>query len=487
MLSTIRFRLTLWYAGALTLLLAAFAIVFYFALNLTVREIADESIEDASAALVETLRQRAAAGDQVDESGIRSTLEDLRFQFIVFAVFDPDKRAIASSPRLGDEVYLPPDPFNIETSTLPVSEIFRTSESGVGFLTMHGPRGTEIRVLTRKLQLSDETYVLAAVRPLTSQLELLSYVRIFIAAGIPIALLLSGLGGYYLAGKALKPVGEMAKSASSITSSRLAERVPRGRADDEIAELADAFNAMLERLESSFTNQRRFMADASHELRTPLAIIRGESEVALQRDQRPAGEYKESLDIIRNETARLSRIVDDLFILAKADSGGLEPKMSSFYLDETAADCVKALRSLCDKKGIKIEKAFTEGSHFKGDESLIRRMILNLLDNAVKYSQPGSSIAVTCYPEDGNFILEFANPGPAISEADRTRLFERFFRADEARSHAAEYGHGTGAGLGLSIAASIAVAHGGRVELVHSNGTETRFRATLPFDRGKDR
>lgn len=485
MLSSIRIRLTLWYAAALALLLGVFTLVSYLALDRTVRQIADDSIEDAATALVETLRAQKRLNEEkvLTNETIRETIEDFRFQFIVFAVFDENKRSIAVSPRLDPDRASRLVPFNLEATEIPPEGLAAAVvENDGGFLTVNTVNEPEVRIFVRRASFENRTLLVAAVRPLRSQLELLGSVRLFILAGLPFALVLSSIGGYYLAGKSLRPVGEMAEKAAQITSSNLSERVPRGSAEDELAGLADAFNGMLVRLERAFEQQKRFMADASHELRTPLAIVRGESEVSLQKEERSEDEYRESLDVIRLEAARLSRIVEDLFLLAKADAGGFIPKTRSFYLDETVAECARAVRTLVDEKGLDLKVEVEENLVFKGDEALIRRLILNLLDNAVKYSAADGSVGISCAKMNGSFRIEVANTGSPIPEIDRPHIFDRFFRVDKARSHKSDYAHGTGAGLGLAIASSIAKAHGGTLELVSSDNSRTRFRVILPSD-----
>lgn len=483
MFASIRIRLTLWNAAALALLLGVFALVSYFALDRAVREIADDSLEDTATALVETLRAQKRLNDEMvlaDET-VRETIEDFRFQYIVFAVFDEQLRSIAVSPRLDPSDSGRLKPFNLNAGEIPHERLASAvSESGGGYLTISTAEEPEVRIFVRRADFESRTLLVAAVRPLRSQLELLGNVRFFIIAGIPFALVLSSVGGYYLAVKSLRPVGEMAETAASITSRSLNERLPRGKADDELAELADAFNSMLVRLETSFEQQERFMADASHELRTPLAIIRGESEVSLLKEKRSESEYRESLDVIRLEAARLSRIVDDLFLLAKADAGGFNPRSRTFYLDEVANECARAVRTLIEEKGLQLSVDVENGLAFSGDESLIRRLILNLLDNAVKYSSTGGTVGISCGRSENGFLIEVSNTGDPIPETDRDHIFERFFRVDKARSHSSDYAHGTGAGLGLAIASSIATAHRGKLELLFSDERGTVFRATFP-------
>lgn len=486
MLSSIRIRLTLWYAGVLALLLTLSALVFYIALDRIVHQLADDSIEDAATALVETLRAQKRLNEEMvlTDEIVRETLEDYRFQFIVFAIFEEDLRSVAVSPRLAPNSSQRLQPFNLDATDIPREELLSAMEDqDEGFLTINAAGDPEVRIYVRRAQFEGRPLLVAAIRPLRSQLALLGYVRLFFAAFMPVALILSSIGGYYLAGKSLRPVGEIAEKASSITESSLSDRVPRGKAEDELGELADAFNGMLVRLEEAFEQQKRFMADASHELRTPLAIIRGESEVSLQKEERTEEEYRESLDVIRLEVARLSRIVEDLFILAKTDAGGFVPRSTSFYLDEVLTESARAVRTLVDKRRLGLSIEVEEGLVYRGDEALIRRLVLNLLDNAVKYSEEGGKVGLSCASQNGDYVIEVCNTGRPIPKEDQTHIFERFFRADKVRSHSSDYAHGTGAGLGLAIGSTIASIHGGSLQLVSSDESSTVFRATLPAER----
>jgi two-component system, OmpR family, sensor kinase len=197
-------------------------------------------------------------------------------------------------------------------------------------------------------------------------------------------LLLAGAGGWFLARQSLAPVAAMAERAQKMGVADLSARLPVANPRDELGRLAKTFNDLLNRLEASLTQQRQFMADASHELRTPVATSRTAAAVALQQRHRDEEEYRESLAIIEQQTARLSRIVDDMFTLAGADAGGYPVRRTPMYLDEVVDDVVRAARVLADEKQVSIESATIDSASFTGDEELVRRLISNLLDNAVR-------------------------------------------------------------------------------------------------------
>jgi len=269
----------------------------------------------------------------------------------------------------------------------------------------------------------------------------------------------------------------MSSHAGRIGAANLHERLAVQNEKDELGQLARSFNSLLDRLSQSFERQQRFMADASHELRTPVAILRGESEVALSQQARSAEEYRESLGVLHQEAARLTRIVEDLFTLTRADAGQYPLQPHDFYLDELVAECVHSARTLAQAKRISLCFEGTAESPIHADESLLRRMIMNLLDNAIKYTPAGGRVTVACRRVGAEYVLSIADTGVGIPADLQPRIFERFFRADMARSRAEN--DGGGAGLGLSISRWIAEAHHGRLELTRSDSNGSTFTAYL--------
>jgi heavy metal sensor kinase len=340
-----------------------------------------------------------------------------------------------------------------------------------------------IRVFAAAVPVGGQAYLFAAATPLREQDQALAQARQAFYVAIPLALLLASLGGYFLARKSLAPVVTMGEQAARIGASNLNQRIPVPQNSEELGQLARIFNDLLLRLDESFAQQKRFMADASHELRTPVAVIRGESEVTLSQPSRDEGEYRESLAIVNDEGQRLTRMVEDLFILARADAGEYPLVLTDFYLDESITECVRSMRSLAAQKDLEVfyqppEKEIA----FRGDEPLIRRTVLNLLHNAIKYTPKNGRVRVSLRNGLDRCEVEISDTGQGIPAEAQSQVFERFFRVDKARSRD-ESLNGSGAGLGLSIARWAAEMHGGKIILERSDGNGTTFVISLPSPR----
>jgi two-component system, OmpR family, sensor kinase len=321
----------------------------------------------------------------------------------------------------------------------------------------------------------DTSYIVVIGSSLEPTDEELESLREVLAYVIPIALVLAGAGGWFLARQSLAPVATMADRAGKIGVDDPSARLPVANTRDELGRLAVAFNGLLGRLERSLTQQRQFMADASHELRTPVATSRTAAAVALQQPHRGELEYRETLALIEQQTTRLSRIVDDMFTLTRADAGSYPIRRTPMYLDEVVDDVVRGARVLADTKSVTVESTSIESASFTGDEELVRRLVGNLLDNAVRHAPSRSTVHVDLRTEDDRFVLTVTNTGEVIPPEIQPHIFERFIRADNARTLASG-----GAGLGLALARWVARAHDGDVLLVQSSAEGTTFKAILP-------
>ena len=289
---------------------------------------------------------------------------------------------------------------------------------------------------------------------------------------IPLALLLAGGGGFWLASVGLRPITQMAQRASDISPTGMDELGHTERTD-ELGQLARAFNGLVARLRSALRTQRQFMADASHELRTPVSVMRAAAEVALRREGREESDYRETLAIVGDEARRLSRLVDNMLVLARADAGGVQLRPVDLYLDDVLSDCCRVLQPLSAERQVAIRPGDWPEVPLKADEDLLRQMILNVLQNAVQHTPAGGNVSISLTHGDGRIELRITDTGPGVPAADRGRIFDRFVQLDHAR-------RGSGSGLGLPIARWIADAHGGTLALESSGPGGSTFCITLP-------
>ncbi len=458
MFRSIRVKLTLWYICILALILAVFSVITY---SIFVRVLQDET--NANMTEMATNFNTAVKAEQNDalkklspDGLIKEALDEFHFRDYNFVVFSHDNKTVA----------------NTGLRELPSEFVAAVSPNKFRTITINDEPFSVLEVPVRVESRSYKLYVLFS---LADQIAVETRVqRIFFIVS-PFLLLFAGVGGYFLARKSLSPIASMGKQAKRITAANLHERLPVSNPNDEVGELTAVFNQLLDRLDQDFEKQRRFMADASHELRTPLAIVRGESEVALQKDRRTVSEYRESLKIVNDEGKRLTKIVEDLFTLARADSGQIKANLREIYLDEIVADCVKSIRTLADKRNIALQ-FIGEEMTMRGDESLLRRLFINLLDNAVKYNQDNGRIEVTA----SNDEIRILNTGPEIPADQKEMIFERFHRVDKTSSRLSE-SYTSGAGLGLSIAKWIADLHQADLKYSRSENGENIF--SLNFSR----
>jgi two-component system, OmpR family, sensor kinase len=481
MFNSVRFRLTFYYTAAFALVLLVLAISTYALLKQDNVERIDADISQLADSFLATVH--AELKDPPDQEpdpvklAIDEAIAEHSFRDYVFAVFASDGTLVQSSPanfpmRDNAEFSLP---------RLLQSRSFQQLLAGPGqareaFANVRGDQG-HFRGYMRRFSTPQGQFTLAVLFSLHQPEEFLESIRHALALIIPLGLLLASAGGYFLARRALAPVATMSQQASQIDAANAHDRLAVVNERDELGVLAQSFNQLLDRLAHSMDQQRRFMADASHELRTPIAILRGEADVALSQPQRPVAEYRESLQILRDEARRLSQIVENLFTLARADAGNYPLAKTQFYLDELLAECVRAARTLAAAKNIHLDLQSEDDLLVDADEALIRRMVLNLIDNAIKFSPAGGHVSVTARREGARYVVAVKDAGIGIPADLQPRLFERFFRADKARTH--QNDPSTGAGLGLAISRWIAEAHQGELTLLSSNDRGSTFVASL--------
>jgi heavy metal sensor kinase len=455
-IDSIRGRLTAWYTLVLAVVLIAAGLMSYAVMRRQMRRTTDAS-------LITSAHQVASAlAEETAES--HGTLH-LRSANEVLSDFRDNDRPMIILNAGGSDFAASVTPITTDVDRTALRQ--RVQRRAFGLSSLHGSH--ELRLVLSPLRAGGNDYFLVIAQSLDEQKELLADLRHAMLVTIPLALLIAAAGGYLLARKSLAPVTAMSAKARAISAASLGERVEVANPGDELGQLAVTLNALLERLERSFDSQRRFMADASHELRTPVAILQGELDVTLARDDRDAREYRDSLEIMRKSVQRLTRIVRDLFLLARGDAGQYPMRNERFYLDEVVAQTVQGFRTLAAERGVAIAEEHEADLLMCGDEDLVERLVGNLVENAIKHVPSGGHVLVRSCAVGGELRMEVQDSGCGIAPELRERIFERFFGAD-----------GGGAGLGLPIARWIAEAHGGRLWLDASDSSGSVFVATLP-------
>jgi signal transduction histidine kinase len=415
---TLRARLTVWYSLVVFAVLAIFAVTIVWQEGRIGLRRVDRELDDLSATLVNVL---------VDELG------------------------------------------EMPTPLAAAAEVNRTMAVANRALAILDERGGVLAAPFR-----GRTYGLLVASPLADAYRERREAQEALWIGIPIALVLAAAGGLWLASIGLRPLADMARRASRLAPNSM-EDLGESDRRDEIGQLARAFNGLVARLRQALGTQRRFMADASHELRTPVSAVQSTADVMLARESRPEAEYREALQIVGNEARRIGRLVDDMLVLARADAGGYPLRRVSLYLNEVVLDCSRTLEILARERGVRVNAAAPTDVAFEGDEDLLRRMVLNLVRNAVQHSRGGSTVSIDVAPNGRHVAIRVTDEGRGIPAEDRARIFDRFVQLDAAR-------RGEGSGLGLAIARWVAEAHGGTLDLEDSSERGSTFRVSLPLD-----
>jgi heavy metal sensor kinase len=335
--------------------------------------------------------------------------------------------------------------------------------------------GDNIRILTQRGTLTGPGAVVSRVviqvgrfeQPMDEQMRDL---LVLLVLGLPVAVSVAGVGGYVLARRALAPIERMTNHARTITAERLNDRLPIDNPDDEMGRLAAVFNETLGRLEQSFDQMRRFTADVSHQLRTPLTAIRSVGEVGLRAGRRDEPSYRAVIGSMLEETDRLAILVDRLLTLSRAETNQDTLSAESVNLVELAHDVVGHLGVLAEEKGQSISVDASGTPTAVADRLVLRQALINLVDNAIKFTPIGGQVSIRVSGSNGIALVDVSDTGPGIPAKAHERIFDRFYRAEEA---------GTGTGLGLSIAKGAVEASGGHLTLASSGPEGTTFRITL--------
>ena len=471
MLNSVRARLTLLYVLIFGVLLGAFSFSLYALIRKDASDRFDRSLTKAARTVANLFHHEMIENGRVEMVATAHAIREYQQPNLFLAIFRDDRLLGSNHSQGAEGSYDAKHP----AAAAPKEFLGKAIARRDPILTTTTADGQDERRVVAYAPGSEEAeYVIVVAESRRDLIDQMRALRRIFLLSLPAMLLMAGLAGYLLARKSLAPIAVMTTRAERISAENLHERLPVKNKNDELGKLARVFNELLARIESSFDGMRRFTADASHELRTPLAIIRGEADVALSQDRAP-GEYRETLEIIRDEARLLSGIVEDMLALARADAGQRRLKLEEFYFNDLIEECVRSARALALNKNISLDFESSDDTAFRGDEDLLRRMAINLLDNAIKYTPDGGSVLVKLWREDGRINLRVTDSGIGIPAEAAGRVFERFYRVDKARSRAEG-----GSGLGLPIVKWIAEAHLGSVSLESAPERGSSFTVSLP-------
>lgn len=373
-----------------------------------------------------------------------------------FVLFNADDERLAGSPNAPDTLWRQPPPGRNRSYDFQMDGPRRE-------IMLQGPRQTRILVG------SDVSPQLDALQRLA--------VMLWLVGGA--VLLAGGFAGWLLTGRAIAPIRQMSALARSISASNLSRRMDTQTMDLEFGQLSELFNSMLDRLQTAFQQQSRFVADASHELRTPLSVLIMNAELALSRDRTP-DEYRTALATCLRASQRMKALTEDLLMLAKSDSGQIPLNKSSLDLDELVADSIEILQPLANQQDVQIQHR-RQPVPILGDRNRLRQLIDNLIKNAIVYNHPGGTVTVEVTRKGERAILRVGDTGPGIAAVDLPHVFDRFYRIDTARSR--DQG---GSGLGLSICKSIADQHEGLLTVASEPGVGSTFEFSVACPDASD-
>jgi heavy metal sensor kinase len=453
--ASIRVRMTGWYAVALTVMMIVYATATYVAVRHEFLEQLDDQLHD-DFETAEGLLTRTADG-RVVWSGERhhdADGDDAR----VYEVWAPTGEQIH---RSGASVSLPP----VALASTATSYRYETVSAN----------NEQWRTLTAPIQVGNHAVVLRVSRSEERVLHQLWEILVVLVLGLPLVVTLAGFGGYMLARRALAPIDHLSSEARRITAERLHDRLTVPNPNDEIGRLTTVINDTFARLEASFDQLRRFTADASHELRTPLAVVRGIGE-AVVAERRSPSEYEEAVGSMLEEIDRMTHLVDTLLRLSHGDAGRIRLSRETLDLGQVVREVSASLGILAEERNQHVTLEITDSIPVSVDRFVIREALTNVLDNAIKYSPDGSTVAIGVERIGDQGLVSISDQGPGIAPEHRERIFDRFFRIDEARSR----DHG-GAGLGLAIAKWAVDIHGGRITVGDRPGGGSEFRILMPL------
>jgi heavy metal sensor kinase len=465
---SLRIKLTLYYLAILSAILFFFGIAIYTYVYRSLTITIDESLTYQVKKIERIIKQSSGGG----EPGTGEENTERPLTMIPHAM-----QIIDDNWRIRDEEYASAN----DRLEIDRDELSRLPVGVPDYKTVKTPGGELLRVVTVRAIDPDGTgtYFIRLGYSLITFQKALRRTLILLGIAIPLALLLGSYGGLLLANQALRPVDRMTRAAEQIAAGDLSERVPEPARMDELGRLAATFNYMIARLQAAFERQKQFTSDASHELRTPLAVMRGDIEITLRRE-RSTEEYKRALTSNLEEIMRLSRLVEDLLMLARGDAGRIELRCEPIDLNDVCRRMAEYIAPLADQRDQTLiyeppPGAETAPVMISADTLRIKQLLLNLLDNAIKYTERRGRVALGLRTEDRVAVITVADTGRGIPPEDLPHIFERFFR----RSAKTADRTAAGFGLGLSIVKWIVDSHGGRIEAKSEVGKGTEFTVRL--------
>lgn len=461
---SIRFRLTAWYAGLLTVVIVALGALLFIHLK--------SYLENT---LLETQARRARQISDTLVANAASTGEAYVARQVA-ALYDPERsdRFIRITGRDGRLVYVSGipnsqafDPAAVPAAPASAPGDFRRKEPVAG--------GSALLIAAVRTGAGGTAYMVEVGTSAAPVETLFHHLLLLLGLGLPIVAVLAASGGYLLIRWTLRPVDQIAVKAEQITQHSLSERLPVPGTGDELESLSIALNRMITRLDDAFLNSKRFVADASHELRTPLTILRGELESMIGEGGVPEP-HRERMGGLLEEVERLSMIVERLFALSRLDAGEAQSEWIRFDLAELATTTSGQMTLLAEDRRIAVACDAGSPVMVDGDRSRLKQVVVNLLDNAIKYTPEGGAVRLRVFAAQGLAVLEVIDTGVGIAPEDLPRVFNRFFRVNQTRSQ-----HPDGAGLGLAIVQSICNANRGEIEVESVPGKGSCFRVKLPL------
>lgn len=441
--SSVRLRLTIWYTLVLAFIILVFSFSVHYFVKARLSHQLNEQLEKDYSMIAHVVSEEAVDSSELKHEGSSRLFQLTQGNRVYYQTFLYQKAGL-------------PATFNIPT---------------VKYISVRSASGKRFRL---KTGLTENGFILTVAQDEEVLWNTLQTLFMILMLTFLSALLLAALGGYIMASRLLKPVASMANKAEKISAEDLSERLPVENPDDEFGKLATVFNDTLARLQNAFDRLQRFTADASHELRTPLTAIESVGEVALQ-EELDANAYRDRIGSMLEETARLTRLIENLLLLTRADSGRLLVNRKDQDVTRIVAKAVEDMRIMAEEKGQRLMTRLQDGVQGNIDEDSLRRALVNILDNAIKYTPQGGIITVRLEETDGEFIIEVTDTGPGIGAEHREKIFDRFYRVEKDRSR--EIG---GAGLGLAIAKWATEANGGRIEVESQENQGSTFRIRLP-------